>query len=274
MVAPLLFASALYLAFPAGLGPPLDGWDVPEAWDAGEVTQGWDAGDTGTREPVAATPRLRARELVTGGAGVNDPLPLVVVLHGRAAHADGFMRRFFALGVRARVVALEAPRRLPREGGFAWLSQRVADAPPAQVERELIEAADAVALELEALVAGRPTVGQPIVVGYSQGGMVALTLAAERPETVGDVIAAASFLPTELGLVAGSDAGSHVPRVRMVHGRADVVVPYGRARETRDRLRGADWDVELLTVPRGHQLHPRGWGRVLDELRRAVRAQA
>jgi len=163
--------------------------------------------------------RLQARELVVGGALPDEPLPLVVVLHGRAGRADRFVRRFAGLGVPARVIALEAPLRA-KGTGFAWLSRPACHAPRDQVAAELSRAAVAVARELRVLREQRPTTGAPVLVGYSQGAMVALAVAVHEPSAVGQVIAAAGYLPSELA--PGRSSGQWRPRVRMVHGQTDA----------------------------------------------------
>jgi phospholipase/carboxylesterase len=211
--------------------------------------------------------RLRARELVVGGALPDDVLPLIVVLHGRAGRADRFVRRFAGLGVPARVVALEAPLRA-KGTGFAWLSRPACHAQRDQIAAELSRAAAAVALEVRVLREQRPTTGAPVLVGYSQGAMVALAVAVREPSAVGQVIAAAGYLPNELAL--GLSSGRWRPRVRMVHGQTDAVVPHGHAQATVADLRAAGWDVELHTIRHGHHFDRVGWDQVLVELRHAV----
>lgn len=197
----------------------------------------WVAKPWRLRAPHASgQPGLRYIEKTVGGGEADEPLPLLVAMHGLGGTPEMFARKVSRLAVPARVVLPAGPYGWPL--GTAWLrsSDRRGSA--------RISAARLAAL-IEHVQTTRPTVGRAVVAGFSQGGMVAFQLATDHPELVGTALPMAAGLPGEPSdepLAAGV-------RVRAFHGAADPVVPYEWAAWSVAYLRDHGADAELATFP-------------------------
>lgn len=89
------------------------------------------------------------------------------------------------------------------------------------------------------------------LVGFSQGAILALHLAAGRLAPLAGVAAIAGRLSAQAVLVPGRAA-----RVLLSHGEADPVIPAIHSRQAADRLREAGFATELQMVPNwGHGIH-------------------
>ena len=207
-------------------------------------------------EPVAA------KVLQTGGASEGDTLPLVIALHGRGGDPGSMASVLARLDVPARVVVPRAPLRSGK--GWAWFRPRARAADQERFGDAVRTAGDDLAALVEGVVAEHPTCGGVTVVGFSQGGMVALAYAGAHPETVDQVVAIAAWVPEALQ----PDASV---RVTLLHGEDDRRVPYrwargdgpaprGRGRRGRDavvRPHGPSSDAE---DPSGDAERGRGCG--------------
>jgi phospholipase/carboxylesterase len=198
---------------------------------------------------VIARPDGPAGQLVllfhSAGAGVEDMVPL-----GRAL-ADEFPTAF--------VVSVAAPAQ--PGGGRQWFSMlevdetnraaRVAAAMPGFVEtvrrwqREADVATDAVAL-----------------VGFSQGGEMALESTRDRPAIAGRVVSIAgrfAQLPTE----PNPDATLH-----LLHGKLDPVIPYMATVEAAQHLVRLGADITADVIPFvGHQINEDVVDLLIERLR-------
>jgi len=204
----------------------------------------------GVHIEAGALEGLAYAEVVLGVVDEGVPLPLVVALHGLGdapRFPEGLVLR---TGVPMRLVLPRGP--LPVGAGAAWSRHRVRDGDDAALAADLEAAADRVVRLVTALAASRPTAGTPIVMGFSQGAMVAWLASLRHPDAVGVALVGAGWLPSALldGLACGAP-------LRAVHGLADDVVPIEPARRALAHLaaRGCttEW-VELSGV--GHRVDP------------------
>jgi phospholipase/carboxylesterase len=199
---------------------------------------------------VRRGPALARAQVLVGGARPGDELPLVVALHGRGGRASAFARLFRDLSIPARIVALEGPHTV--DHGSAWLSVRAHNGPEATVVRDLAALVPVVADEIAALRREFPTRGEPIVVGFSQGGMLAYALAVHRPELVSHAVVVGGYLPDAL-LPRPRDPGSQAPRITALHGRWDVVIRKHRAERTAQALADRGYAPQLrIQAGSGH----------------------
>ncbi len=210
------------------------------------------------RSPTAAPRDLAGLSylvMTTGGAG-EQPAPLVVALHGLGDSPEGFRSLFDGFGGRARIVLLRAP--LAWQGGFSWWEYRASDVDSAERSRAMAAAATAVARAIGAARRAFPTVGHPIVTGFSQGGMLSFALASRHPDAIGEALPVSGGLPEPLRPTgAPAPVGKRLPRVHALHGAADDRVPLGPARATIDRLTSAGYDAKISTFDGvGHTIPP------------------
>jgi phospholipase/carboxylesterase len=103
------------------------------------------------------------------------------------------------------------------------------------------------------------------LVGFSQGAIVALELAARHDGLVGRVLAFAGRYATL------PDAAPALTTLHLFHGAADPVIPVDHARRAFDRLAALDADVTVDVADGvGHTLHPALVERALSRLATCV----
>jgi phospholipase/carboxylesterase len=159
-------------------------------------------------------------EVVTGGARADDELPLIVALHGRGDTPERFAPAVRRSSVRARVAILRPPHRWGP--GLAWFTRSRARAETRRiVAAELLALADRVAATAAEIARARPTRGRPLLVGFSQGAMLAYATAVRRPESFAAVFPIAGFFFPEW---AEHVDAADMPPIEAFHGTADDLV--------------------------------------------------
>ncbi len=197
--------------------------------------------------------KLKYLEVVLGGADPDDPLPLAVIVHG--------------LGDRPRIATEPEPEEFPVRvllpeapakfgDGTAWYPIRVRDGRPEDMAKALRQTATELASFLEAAEARYASPCRPVVAGFSQGGIVAWSLAVRHPGAVAAAFPMAAWLPPELAAAATAHARD-LPPLELMHGDADAVVPLAGTRPIVDDLaaRGARIELEVVEGA-GHELGP------------------
>ncbi|NLE48192.1 MAG: alpha/beta fold hydrolase [Sandaracinaceae bacterium] len=183
-------------------------------------------------------------EVVLGKAAFDARLPALVYFHGRGG--DVHLPR----GAHQKI---EQPYRLflPRGplslgNGRAWATPSVRHPRRAQLEKEILEAADRMIDVIDELRRTRSIAGEPILAGFSQGGMLALAIAARSPDRVSTVIPIASQLVVSLDperLERHALDGRALPEIHALHGEADRIVYYDEAKESLEALRSLGFVV-------------------------------
>ena len=75
-----------------------------------------------------------------------------------------------------------------------------------------------------------------VVMGFSQGGVIAYDLALRDPGRFAGVVALSSWLPADLDdAIPGQPGHENFPAL-VVHGTRDPMIPVTRAQESRERL--------------------------------------
>ncbi len=217
-----------------------------------------------------APPPLVYVELVTAGAAPDEPLPLIVAVHGLGDRPEDFALLLRDLPVKARVIVPRAPT--PHGRGFSWFPVRIPyrDDQPEMVDGVRSATGQLVEL-LERVARARPTLGRPILMGFSQGGILTFAVVSARPGLLSAAFPVAGALPATLwpAPVASSTV------VHAFHGDADPVVPVSAARQIVAELRRQGWDASIGTfraVP--HALPPMMRAALSAEIAGAVRRAA
>jgi phospholipase/carboxylesterase len=186
-------------------------------------------------------------ERVLGGGDASSPMPMLIMIHGLG---DRPRQDWFggaeAIDTPLRLIMPQAPT--PYYDGFAWFPFRAGGNDPHALGRGIAEAADRLARAIELLRERRPTVGRPIVAGFSQGGMLSYALALRRPELVELSHPISGLLPEPLW-PKNKPAGARYPRIAAMHGDADELVPIEPTRRLTSHLRALGHDVELREFP-------------------------
>lgn len=189
------------------------------------------------------------------------PFPTILAIHGFGASANDLLGLApFLRGGEALMVCPQGPVGVgmpDRPGvviGWAWFSLAGGREPDAS------EVASA-ARELEAFVdealerypADRRKV---LLLGFSQGGVMAYDLFLRRPERFAGLAALSSWLPPELAAAAPpGEAHKNLP-VLVVHGSDDPMIPVARAQESRDALLRYGVSLSYRELAMGHEISP------------------
>ncbi|NUN16234.1 MAG: alpha/beta fold hydrolase [Myxococcales bacterium] len=204
-------------------------------------------------------------ERVTGGADPEAPLPLIVAVHGLGDKPETFIRVFEGLQFPARVVAPRAPTRYGN--GYSWFPIGAKALNQEALVDGLEDAAEQVTLWAARMIRKRPTVGKPILTGYSQGGLIAFAAAAKYPALFQAIYPISGLLPASM-LPEAVDDRSVLPRVRAFHGEADTRVPYAEASKAIAKLVSLGYDASIRSYPNvPHRLTAAMWQDLLTELR-------
>ena len=207
-------------------------------------------------EPVQANLH---HELVAPRARA-DAYPTLVLLHGRGDSAAGIA----PLGYEFErddllVISVQAPLELGgvMAGGYEWYRLRE----PRRLDEATLRASlDALAEFLDTIKAAYPVDPERVVLlGFSQGAVMALGAQALRLESVAGVIALSGYFPIEVA----SEAGNLVGRPAFVaHGAHDDIIPVEAGRRTRDLLERHGVDLTYREYRMAHQVSAEEMGDV------------
>lgn len=163
--------------------------------------------------------------------------PLVVALHGVGSHEHDLLGLAPSLPAAWTLAALRAPD--PWGPGFSWYPLGV----PGSPDRVAVDASAAAVLDwIDSVAADHPRIG---LLGFSQGGSMALQLLRARPEAFAFAVSLSGFV------VPGGDdgrVGAVRPRVFLGHGDADTVIPAEATART-SAWAAAHTDVTDRTYP-------------------------
>ncbi len=214
-------------------------------------------------------------EVLLGGARADDTLPMIVAVHGLGDEPRSFAHLLDAFPERARLILPRGLDPTP-EGGWSWFPIRARDPDVEALSVGIRNAADKLAVAIEALRTSKPTSGKPIVTGFSQGGMLTFTLAVHHPEVVGAAVPVGGWLPPPLW---PSEMRQDVeyPEIHALHGTADNAVRFEPTDASVRHLKSLGLPVELhpydgvrhvITPEMRRDLQD----RLLDAVRKATRA--
>ena len=95
-----------------------------------------------------------------------------------------------------------------------------------------------------------------VLLGFSQGGVMAFDLALSEPERFAGLVALSSWLPEALDRqLPSSDALRNFPAL-VIHGSQDPMIPVVRAQESRQRLLARGLNVHYREYPMQHEISP------------------
>ncbi len=196
---------------------------------------------------------------------------VVVFVHGYGADGSDLLGLADVLGEHLPdtvFLAPDAPERCVG-GGFGWqwfAIPWIDGSDPALAEAGL----DRAAVDLDGFLDARLAEeglgpDRLALVGFSQGAMMSLHVAARRPVAVAGVVAISGRLLRPERLVAEAVVR---PPVLLVHGDQDPVVPFGDMGRAGDALVGAGFEVfGHVMKGTGHGIAPDGLGVALQFLK-------
>lgn len=186
------------------------------------------------------------------GAG---PFPTIFAMHGWGSNAMDLqgLAPFVADG-RFLVICPQGSFEVEigAINGYGWYQMR----PGTQPDPEKVDAAvDELREFLDEACARYPVDPRKIVVaGFSQGGMMAYSLAMRWPERFAALVGIATAFPERLsGLVTNHEAIQRL-HTMVQHGRADQAIDMARARKSVEALRELKVPVEFREYDCGHEV--------------------
>jgi phospholipase/carboxylesterase len=177
----------------------------------------------------------------------------VILLHGYGADEHDLLPIAHELDPRLRAVSLQAPVSLG--GGMrAWFNLTMGPRGMSFDDREVRAGVDAAVAAVEEIAKTSP---RPILLGFSQGGGMAVSVALRRPELAAAVLSFSGVLRAlEPADLAPADKLRGFP-VFAAHGTQDPLVPIALGRVVRDELVRLGLDLEWHEYETGHTVIPR-----------------
>ena len=191
------------------------------------------------------------------GAG---PYPTILTLHGRGANAFDLLGLApYLCGGQFLIICPQAPLETPigpDQVGYAWYSASKGGAPDTD---GMLESQKALQLFLDDCLKQYPIDAKRLgVLGFSQGGVLAYSLALTNPERFAGLAALSTWLPRELvPRLTISDAVQSLPTL-IQHGTQDPQIEVDRARDSVARLRDLKVPLIFKEYEMGHEIRPKG----------------
>lgn len=174
----------------------------------------------------------------------------IVAIHGFGATPASMKGLYAGMDLNAVVVLPRGPE--PRGDGYAWFMRTSEASSNAEFAKAIGDAADRLAVGIEAGVPGAKHEGAPIVTGFSQGGMLTWGLTARHPKLVDTALPVSGLLPRNLLPEFGGPTPIHV-----FHGDNDDVVSHAADRSSASKMTALGWKVHFNSYPGvGHSITP------------------
>ncbi len=186
------------------------------------------------------------------------PFPTLVALHGWGASAHDLLGLApFLLGGEALVICPQGPVQVPiGQGmeGYGWFP--LSEGGPLDEEAFRMAGDELKGFLDEALERYPADPRKRVLLGFSQGGVMAYDLALREPGRWAGLAALSSWLPGPLVKgIPRLDAHTGFP-VFVCHGSEDPMIPIERAQESRDALLPFDVSLTYREYPMGHEIRP------------------
>jgi phospholipase/carboxylesterase len=183
------------------------------------------------------------------------PHPTLIAMHGFGANALDLLglAPYIADG-RFMVICPQGPMEVPigPTRGYAWFPIRMGASP----DRTAIDDANKMVTEFlnEALQKYPVDRKKLVVLGFSQGGMMAYRLAIRNPSKFAALVALSTFFPPDLkDEVRDAAALEELPTL-VQHGRADEMIEITRARASVEALRALNVPLTFREYDCGHEI--------------------
>jgi phospholipase/carboxylesterase len=185
--------------------------------------------------------------------------PTILTLHGRGANAFDLLGLApYLCGGRFLMICPQAPIETPigpEAMGYAWYSMSLGG--PPDVDGMLSSQRQLQTFLEECLTRYPIDPKKLLVLGFSQGGVMAYSLALAQPERFAALVALSSWLPKELTPhLKIADAVQALPTL-IHHGTQDSTIEVERARDSVERLRKLKLPLTFREYEMGHEIRPR-----------------
>lgn len=183
------------------------------------------------------------------------PHPTILAMHGWGSNALDLMSLapYIARG-QCLMLCPQGPVEVEigAVNGYGWYELRMGAPPDMEA---MGRAADRLMRFVEAAIECYPVDRRKLVVmGFSQGGVMAYNLAVRHPERFAALAALSTWFPEELAEHAGNrDALAQLPTM-VQHGRADDMIDIGKARQSVERLRALKLPLTYREYECAHEI--------------------
>ena len=185
------------------------------------------------------------------------PHPTILALHGRGANAlDLIGLAPHICNGRFLVICPQAPLEVslgPGVMGYAWFSssrQGLADV------QAILSARDQVKEFMDRCMGRFPIDPDKLVIlGFSQGGVMAYSLALEEPNRFSALVAMSTRLAPELLEQISAASSAHNLPTLIQHGSNDSMIPVDKGREASAALERLGVPVTYHEYPMGHEIN-------------------
>jgi phospholipase/carboxylesterase len=180
--------------------------------------------------------------------------PLLVLLHGYEGNETTLFRFAPRLEPRFQIVCPRGPLELGSER-CAWFTFQRTPAGNRIAADQLASSVERMrAFIAEAIEAYQADAGRVYLLGFSQGAILALTLALTTPRLLAGVVALAGRIPAEITpWLAAPEETAGLP-VLLAHGRDDTTLPVTNAHAARARLEEQRVALTYREYDAGHRL--------------------
>ena len=191
--------------------------------------------------------------------------PILFMIHGYGADMNDLFGLARQIPEDFVVISLQAPRRLPW-GGYSWYG--IAPDERGGLISDAAEARESLGWMMENIEALQQEyhgdTQRTYLMGFSQGCILSLALAANQELSIKGVLALSGYLNLDFVKMPSDELNMGRTAIFQSHGVDDAVIPLHKAEETRELLTALDMDYTFKTYPAGHGIHPDNW---LDALR-------
>lgn|SRR5574341_1665673 len=202
------------------------------------------------------------------------PHPTILTLHGRGANAFDLLGLApYLCGGRFLMICPQAPLETPigpDAVGYAWYS--MSSSGPPDVEGMLSSLRRLHAFLDDCLERYPIDSNQLVVLGFSQGGVMAYGLALAQAERFAALAVLSSWLPEDLvAKIPVSQAVQSLPTL-VHHGIQDPLIEVARARNSVERLRQLKLPLTFQEYEIGHEIRPQSLSDLSAWLKKNVGA--
>ena len=191
------------------------------------------------------------------GAGLH---PTILTLHGRGANAFDLLGLApYICNGKFLMICPQGPLETPigpGAVGYAWYPMSMGGPPDVGA---ILSSRSNVQVFLDECLARYPIDGKKLVLlGFSQGGVMAYSLALSNPERFAGLAVLSSWLPRELvSELAIKETVQSLPTL-VQHGSQDQLIEIQRARDSVEQLRALRVPLTYREYDMGHEITPRG----------------
>ncbi len=187
------------------------------------------------------------------------PHPTILTLHGRGANAlDLLGLAPYLCNGKFLMICPQGPLETPigpGAVGYAWYPMSMGGPPDVGA---ILSSREKLQQFLDACLKRHPIDAKKLVVlGFSQGGVMAYSLALSNPERFAGLVVLSSWLPNELVPLLSIKEGVQSLPTLVHHGTQDPLIEVQRARDSVEKLRALRVPLTYRDYEMGHEISPR-----------------